>query len=599
MSAENIFEDGQLVPTIEDLFPEPVKSETFVAWPYIDNLFDFTRVVGKDNNLGHIPNLKGKKVAVIGAGVGGMCAAYELSKCGVNVEVIEAGSRIGGRCWSQRFTNEDGSLSNVFAELGAMRIPLSQKTFWKYANEFNLKAGLSFPDPGKVRTKFFYDNKSYDWEPGSQAPGPFAKIAKDFEEWVNYLKSLLYKPFSKWQQLPNDKNLKELTRIWQHEFIDKYKDCSFFKAVSDKMQHWTKEDFKAFGALGVGSGGFGSLYPVNMLELARIILMQWEEEQQMFPSGVESLPNSFYTNAVEINGQKQTSLEDRSAVKFNTRVKNILYDEGSNKPIIVLDNDEHCLYDAVIVATTTRAMSYMGLSMPMKNTNSAIMSDDVKAAIRNLHITSSSKMFIRTRTKFWLNKDGSLKNNFPLTLMTDELPRAAYLMDYPETDEGVVVISYTWEDDSNKLQALPVDKRFEICREILYDVCPEWEGYLEPVNNEVLSIDWQNEQDYYGAFKLNYPGQEPDIHAAYFQFMSVLNKKLDKGVYIAGDSNSWSGGWIEGALHTGINAASAVVKRLGGELPPYNSFIQDPDMYCYDLSRKSTQLEKNNAFILT
>ncbi|MDD7986121.1 FAD-dependent oxidoreductase [Lentisphaera marina] len=100
-----------------------------------------------------ISKVKSKKVAVIGAGVGGMCAAYELKKCGIDVEVIEAGNRIGGRCWSKRFTNRDGSLSDVFAELGAMRIPLSQKTFWSCVND--LKSALSFPDPGTVRTKFF------------------------------------------------------------------------------------------------------------------------------------------------------------------------------------------------------------------------------------------------------------------------------------------------------------------------------------------------------------------------------------------------------------------------------------------------------------
>jgi tryptophan 2-monooxygenase len=99
MSAENIFLVGQSVPTIEDLFPDSLQSEKFVAWPYIDSLFDFTRIIGKKKiSTGLIPNLTGKKVAIIGAGVGGLCAGYELIKCGVDVEIIEAGDRIGGRC---------------------------------------------------------------------------------------------------------------------------------------------------------------------------------------------------------------------------------------------------------------------------------------------------------------------------------------------------------------------------------------------------------------------------------------------------------------------------------------------------------------------
>ncbi|MDD7986122.1 hypothetical protein PQO01_14315 [Lentisphaera marina] len=129
--------------------------------------------------------------------------------------------------------------------------------------------------------------------------------------------------------MPNKKDLLELTRVWQVEFIDKYKGCSFFKAVSDVMTDWGTEDF---GALGVGFGDFGSLYPVNMLELARIILMQWEENQQMFPSGVEVLPNAFYTHSIEINGENINSLEKSKAVKFNTRVKNISYRNSLTSP---------------------------------------------------------------------------------------------------------------------------------------------------------------------------------------------------------------------------------------------------------------------------
>jgi hypothetical protein len=33
-------------------------------------------------------------------------------------------------------------------------------------------------------------------------------------------------------------------------------------------------------------------------------------------------------------------------------------------------------------------------------------------------------------------------------------------------------------------------------------------------------------------------------------------------VYLAGDGISWTGGWVEGAIETGLNAAAAVVTRL-------------------------------------
>ncbi len=71
------------------------------------------------------------------------------------------------------------------------------------------------------------------------------------------------------------------------------------------------------------------------------------------------------------------------------------------------------------------------------------------------------------------------------------------------------------------------------------------------------------------------------MHRAYFQFLSALDGQTDPGVYLAGDSISWSGGWVEGALHTAVNAAAAVARRLGGEVGPASPLGQDSRRYNY------------------
>ncbi|HXQ54080.1 MAG TPA: flavin monoamine oxidase family protein [Stellaceae bacterium] len=47
-------------------------------------------------------NAKGASVLVLGAGLAGLVAAYELRKAGYKVQVLEYGERAGGRCWSLR-----------------------------------------------------------------------------------------------------------------------------------------------------------------------------------------------------------------------------------------------------------------------------------------------------------------------------------------------------------------------------------------------------------------------------------------------------------------------------------------------------------------
>jgi len=45
---------------------------------------------------------KGASVLVLGAGLAGMTAAYELRRAGYAVEVFECSARAGRRCWSLR-----------------------------------------------------------------------------------------------------------------------------------------------------------------------------------------------------------------------------------------------------------------------------------------------------------------------------------------------------------------------------------------------------------------------------------------------------------------------------------------------------------------
>jgi monoamine oxidase len=89
----------------------------------------------------------GVRVVVIGAGLAGLTAAYELSKLGYKVQVLEARPRPGGRAHTVRrgtVSEEDGPSQTcafddgLYFNCGAMRIPYHHSTALHYCRELQV-----------------------------------------------------------------------------------------------------------------------------------------------------------------------------------------------------------------------------------------------------------------------------------------------------------------------------------------------------------------------------------------------------------------------------------------------------------------------------
>lgn len=576
--------------------PTPVIPPDWLPYPYIDTLYDYTAYMNPDEPIAFFPAGKrpAGEVAIIGAGAGGMVAAYELLRAGIPVTVLEATNRIGGRTWSQMFDRRGGA-PPLWAELGAMRVPLSSKLFWRYAKQFGAQTG-AFPDPGIAPTLLYYQNQAYPWQPNQPPPGPFKQIQDDFETFAGQFIARVWTP---WYNGGGAPDWSQVSAAWQ-AYIDQYRNTSVYDALLAGLPQWTNREMDAFSALGVGSGGFGTLYRVGQLELLRNLLNKWEYEQQLIvgwqgddgkfiPDGINGLTHLLYRKPVPLSNARSASLESLGAVKRNSTVTKIeRVPQSGELRVRWTDNltrrRRAKTFAAVIVAVPTRAMELdLGLTLPQGDAVD-LGAQDIKNAMRTSYLIGSSKMLIRTKTKFWLDSKGQPRPDMPQTIQTDELPRGIYCLDYPHTKQGVVIISYTWGDDSTKLTSVEPVARFNQFREIITRIHSGFGKQLVPAHGDadILNVDWENTPHYYGAFKLQLPGQERLVHAAYYQFLSVLDPGSDKGVYFAGDSVSWSGGWVEGALQTGLNASCAAALRLGATLRDKSPLTQNPALYRYD-----------------
>ena len=557
-------------------------------------------------------------VAVIGGGISGLCAGYELIRAGCGVVVFEQGGDVGGRCASQALGVND------IAEMGSMRFPPTEFILDFYLKKLGLVPGglcnlPDFPDPGKQLTYVCYGADVQTWI-GPNAPAGFETVANGWNAFMSkglsIAGNLTLQPVGVITTALASGQIDQATQYWQ-AYINAFGQKTFYTALYEIFTGsggydipggtpWTVQDFDKFGELGLGSGGFGPLYPIGFVEIYRLIVNELETTQKFltptstFPYGIRSLALALAGN---IGPLLPIILPPTSqgAISLNTPISAISR-QGSGFVLTGPDNAQFGPFARVIVATTTRAMELnLNLTAPVVDANQKpLISRDAAVAIMRTHLVASNKVAARINN-FWANNTNAVR-----CLQTDSLVHQVYTLDYtpagqPESGTGICFISYVWDDDAVKQQAITSGAPTGAGdNQLIYDYLlatlqatggdvASWAAQLTPVNNDyqnnVIFEEWQSSPYFAGAFKLSEPGQDPYVQTMFFDYLKCLDPAIDTGVYLAGDCISWTSGWVEGGLTAGLNAAAAVIQSLGGTLNPdpsnHTPLTINPQRYAY------------------
>lgn len=523
------------------------------------------------------------KVAIIGGGAAGLSAAFELLAAGLDVTVYEQSDQPGGRMDSVPFQTGSPDL----AELGAMRFPPSEETLFYYFQKFGIQTTPDFPDPGKVPTLVSFKGDVQKLS-GTTPPPGFETVAGGWSALMSDGATLdgvtLAAPtqIGTWMASGDADQVAQAIAAWQ-QWIRVMVDRSLFNGLATIFgapnppggKTWAyPEDYERFAALGSGFGGFGPLYQVGFLELLRLVVNGLETDQVFVPGGIRQVAKGFLTTSITRPDGSTTYLSDhvRTGVTCGQITR-------TGTGLTIKSNTGTIEADRVIVATTTRAMEID--TGATRFGDGALLLAEAAAGVNTLHMMNSSKIFVRTKTRFW--EGGGTR-----AILNDTLSRAVYTLSYDDpSGTGVVLVSYVWGDASTKQITLDKQARLTALRADIAEIDPDFAANLEPADGDydtnVRMIDWETEPHYYGAFKLNRPGQDHYCQSAYYAFLTAGTAQ-DTGVFVAGSALSWTGGWIEGALQTGLNAAAAVVTSLGGTLTSasYNPMTQlEPGTYDY------------------
>ncbi len=158
-----------------------------------------------------------KNIVIVGAGIAGLNAAYQLKKMGLSATVYEASNRVGGRM----FTVQNYFGKNLSTDLGGEFVDANHEDLLQLAKELDVPL-FDLRTDALEKDMLYFENRSYSENDLATALQPFvAQLAKDV---VSLPDELNYKNAQQLERLDNQSVEEYLTNIgisgWLFNFLD-------------------------------------------------------------------------------------------------------------------------------------------------------------------------------------------------------------------------------------------------------------------------------------------------------------------------------------------------------------------------------------------
>lgn len=519
--------------------------------------------------IGAIPDaVSGTEIAIIGAGIAGIVAGYELMKLGFKPVLFEA-DRIGGRLRSEPFKDGNGA----FAELGAMRFPPSSTALFHYIGLAGLNTA-PFPNPLAPVTRstvIELGGRKFYARGKADLPPIFHAVEA---AWVDALERGA--DFTALQAAIRARDTVAVKRIWDR-LVAALDEESFYGFIA-KSAAFDELGFRAreiFGQVGFGTGGWDTDFPNSILEILRVVATGADDDHRAVEGGVEQLPRRLWAHAPDrmAHWPAETSLASLHGGVPRPGVARIAPASGNRIAITDRYGNER-VYPAVIVTCQVWLLS------ARIDCAESLFDHDLWMAMERTHYMQSSKTFIMVGRPFWRDAHARTGEDLMSMTLSDRLTRGTYLIDNGADKPAVICLSYTWNDDALKWLSLPPDERVRLMLHSLRQIYPGLDIGRHIIGMPI-TVSWESDPNFMGAFKANLPGHYRYQRRLFAHFVQDALPAHQRGIFLAGDDISWTAGWAEGAVTTALNAVAGVVRQFGGSSQGGNS---DPIDRWHDLA---------------
>ena len=520
--------------------------------------FPFDEWITSEAGLGSVPpDALGAPVAIVGAGISGMVAAYELMKIGLTPVLYEA-DRIGGRLRSEPFP----AAPDVVAELGGMRFPVSGTTLYHYIDLCDLET-RDFPNPltpAAPTTVVDLEGTPHFATTIDDLPPLFREVAGAWDAALESEANL-----SAIQHAMTARDARTVKELWD-PLVRAWDDRTFydFLATSRHFSALSYRHREVFGQVGFGTGGWDSDFPNSMLEIFRVVMAGFEDEQRFIVGGAEQIPRRLWAHAPStmIHHPSGTTLERLHRGVTRPGVTKI--GRTADGRLNVVDRWEQERQYAAVLVTTQSWLLTTNIQV-----DEDLLSQKVWMALDRTRYTQSSKTFVMVDRPFWHDTDPETGRNVMSMTLTDRNTRGTYLIDNGPDKPAVILLSYAWQSDAMKVLPMSADQRAELAIDTLERIYPRAKLRAHIVGDPI-TVSWESDPNFLGAFKGALPGHYRYNRRMHSHFLQDGFPAEQRGLFLAGDDVSWTPGWAEGAVHTALNAVWGIMRHFGGASPASN-----------------------------
>ncbi|MEU7856162.1 FAD-dependent oxidoreductase [Nonomuraea sp. NPDC049141] len=446
-----------------------------------------------------------KRVLIIGGGMAGLVAAYELMRQGHEPVVLEAQQRVGGRVLTLR-----GFAPGLYAEAGAMRIPRVHDLTLAYCAKFGL--ALRPFVMGNPRTLAYIQGVRTTIQELNDNPEIVDFGLAEHERGRTY-EDLWRTATQEIHDLYAQEGENALDRICAE--YDRYSIRSFLRE-----RGFSEGAIELYGVMSFREANLNAA----VIEQFREIIGRAFEDMQEIEGGADRLPDAFYR-------------ELRNHIRFGHEVTAIEQDDHSVTLHLRTGSGKTTLTGDYAICTIPFSVLRDVEARPA-------FSRRKQRAIRELNYNASTKILFQVRRPFWEQSDGIVGG----TTVTDlPIRRICYPSHPGPGDERTVLLaSYTWGQDALRWGAMSSQKRVDQALEDVAKIHPQIHDHFE----FGVTHAWYNDPYAAGAFALFEPHQQSNLHDAIIA--------PEGRVHFAGEHCSLWHAWIEGALESGLSAARAI-----------------------------------------